>query len=63
MRYEKLLEKCNERSLCIRILKSVLSNALEKSTKTAKVTSPLFIARSMSSRRLIPKIFVFLRLK
>ena len=31
----------------------MVSNALEKSTKTAKVTSALFIARLMSSRSLI----------
>ena len=36
-----------------RTLKSMVSNALEKSRKTAKVTSPIFIARSMSSRSLI----------
>ena len=32
---------------------SLVSNVLEKSTETAKITSPLFIARSMSSRSLI----------
>ena len=37
----------------MRILKSMVSNALEKSTKRAKVNSPLFNARSMSSRSLI----------
>ena len=31
----------------------MVSNALEKSKRTAKVTSPLFIARSMSPRSLI----------
>ena len=31
----------------------MVSNALEKYTKTTKVTSPLFIAGSMSSRSLI----------
>ena len=35
----------------------MVSNALEKSTKTAKVTSPLFIARSMSSRSLIKTVY------
>ena len=30
----------------------MVSNDLEKSTKTVKVTSPLFIVRSMSFRRL-----------
>ena len=39
--------------MCIRTLKSMVSNALEKSRKTAKVTSSIFIARSMSSRSLI----------
>ena len=53
MRYKKVLEKCDECILCIRILKSMVSNALEKSAKAAKVTSLLFIARSMSSRSLI----------
>ena len=31
----------------------MVSNALEKSAKTAKVASPLFIARSMASPSLI----------
>ena len=35
------------------IMVSLVSNVLEKSTETAKITSPLFIARSMSSRSLI----------
>ena len=39
-------------SLCIRTL-TMVSNALEKSTKAAKVTSLLFIAHSMLSRSLI----------
>ena len=47
------LEKCNEQSLCVRILKLIVSNGLEKFTKTAKVTSLLFIARLKSSRSLI----------
>ena len=41
MRHKRFLEKCNEWILCIRILKSMASDDLEKSTKTAKVTSPL----------------------
>ena len=44
MRYKTFLERCNEWSLCIRILKLMVWNALEKSTKTAKVTSALFVA-------------------
>ena len=47
------LEKCNEQSLCVRILKLIVSNGLEKFTKTVKVTSLLFIARLKSSRSLI----------
>ena len=42
--------------MCIRILKSMASNALEKSTKTAKVTLPLFIALSMLPRSLIKMV-------
>ena len=49
MRSKKFLEKCNKCTLCIRILKLITSNLLEKSTKTAKVTSPSL----MSSRSLI----------
>ena len=37
---------------------SLVSNVLEKSTETAKITSPLFIARSMSSRSLIRIVIV-----
>ena len=44
MRYKTLLEKCNEWSLCITILKLMVWYALAKSTKPAKVTSPLFVA-------------------
>ena len=35
------------------MLKSIVSNALKKSLKTAKVTSPLFTGCSMSSHSLI----------
>ena len=42
----------------IRILKSMVSNALEKSTKTAKVTSLIFVAYPMLSRSLIRTVNV-----